>query len=66
MKDLLSLFTTLFSVKKLSLWVAIPFHGGFSRPRDPTQVSCIASRFFTDGATREAPLGAQLKRKLVT
>ena len=28
-------------------WVAIPFSGGSSRPRDGTQVSWIASRWFT-------------------
>ena len=33
-------------------WVAIPF-GRFSWPRDQTQVSCIAGRFFTSSATRE-------------
>ena len=29
-------------------WVAFPFSRGSSRPRDQTQVSCIAGRFFTD------------------
>ena len=28
-------------------WVAVPFSRGFSRPRDRTQVSCIAGRFFS-------------------
>ena len=28
-------------------WVAIPFSRGSSQPRDRTQVSCMASRFFT-------------------
>ena len=28
-------------------WVTIPFSRGSSQPRDQTQVSCIASRFFT-------------------
>ena len=28
-------------------WVAIPFPRGSSRPRDQTQVSSIADRFFT-------------------
>ena len=28
-------------------WVAFPFSRGSSRPRDRTQVSCIAGRFFT-------------------
>ena len=34
--------------------VAIPLSRGFSWPRDRTQVSCIAGRFFTVWATREA------------
>ena len=35
-------------------WVAIPFSKGPFWPRDQTQVSCIAGRFFTIWATREA------------
>ena len=35
-------------------WVAIPFSRGSSRPRDWTWVSCIAGKFFTVWATREA------------
>ena len=35
-------------------WIAIPFFRGSSPPRDRTQVSCIAGRFFTVWATREA------------
>ena len=35
-------------------WVAFPFSGGSSQPRDRTQVSCFAGRFFTSWATREA------------
>ena len=35
-------------------WVAFPFSKGSSQPRDQTQVSCIAGRFFTSWATREA------------
>ena len=35
-------------------WVAIPLSRGSSRPRDGTQVSCIAGRFITIWATREA------------
>ena len=34
-------------------WVDIPFSRGPSWPRDQTQVSCIAGRFFTIWATRE-------------
>ena len=35
-------------------WVTIPFYKGSSQPRDQTQVSCIAGRFLTSWATREA------------
>ena len=34
-------------------WSAISFSRGFSWPRDWTQVSCIAGRFFTIWATRK-------------
>ena len=37
-------------------WVAIPFSKKSSQPKDQTWVSCIAGRFFTVWATREAPL----------
>ena len=36
-------------------WVAFTFSRGSSPPRDQTQVSCIAGRFFTSWATKEAP-----------
>ena len=42
-------------------WITIPSSRGSSQPRDPTQVSRIAGRFFTIWATREAkvlPKGA--------
>ena len=35
-------------------WVAYPFSRGSTRPRDRTGVSCIAGRFFTNRAIREA------------
>ena len=35
-------------------WVAIPFSRGSYWPRDRTCISCIAGRFFTIWATREA------------
>ena len=41
-------------------WVAISFSRGSSQPRDWTQVSYIAGRCFTTGATREAPKLLQL------
>ena len=38
-------------------WVAVPFSRGSSQARDRTEVSCIAGRFFTVWATREALMG---------
>ena len=35
-------------------WVAFPFSKASSQPRDRTQVSCSADRFFTSWAKREA------------
>ena len=35
-------------------WVAFPFSSWSSQPRNQTMVSCIAGRFFTSWATREA------------
>ena len=35
-------------------WVAFPFFRGSSWPRNQTEVSCLAGRFFTSWATREA------------
>ena len=35
-------------------WIAFPFSRGSSQPRDLTQVSCTAGRFFTSWDTREA------------
>ena len=35
-------------------WVAIPYSRGSSQPRDWTQVSLVAGRFFTIWATRES------------
>ena len=34
-------------------WVAFPFSKGSFQPKDQSQVSCIAGRFFTSWATRE-------------
>ena len=47
-------------------WVAIPFSRGSSQPRDWTQVSCIACRFFTIWATREATNQTALGPTLTT
>ena len=44
-------------------WVAIPFSRGPSRPRDWTQVSQTAGRFFTIWATRETHKVVQKNRK---
>ena len=35
-------------------WAVFPFSRGYSQPKDQTQVSRIAGRFFTSWATREA------------
>ena len=42
------------SQSRILKWVAISFSRGSSWSRDKTWVSCIAGRFFTDWATREA------------
>ena len=42
---------------KIMEWVAILFPKGSSQPRDQTQVSCIAGRFFTIWVIRENYLG---------
>ena len=39
---------------RIPKWVAFPFSRGSSQPRDQTQVSRIAGRFFTSWATRKA------------
>ena len=46
-------------------WAAVPFSRGYSQPRDWTQGSLIAGRFFTSWATREAlnQLHSNKKRK---
>ena len=38
---------------RIQEWVAFPFSTGSSQPRDQTQVSHIAGRFFAIWATRE-------------
>ena len=40
-------------------WVDIPFSRGSSQPRDQTQVSCTAGKFFTVWATGKAPNKSQ-------
>ena len=41
-------------------WVAFPFSRGSSPPRNQTEVSCIAGRFFTNWTLREAHSGILL------
>ena len=41
-------------------WVAYPFSSGSSWPRNWTRVSCIAGRFFTNWAIREAPANGKI------
>ena len=43
-------------------WVSFPFPRGSSQPRDGTQVSHIAGRFFTSWATKEAQEYWSIKR----
>ena len=42
-------------------WVVFPFSRGSSQPRDQTQVSYIAGRFFTSWATMEAQEYQEIK-----
>ena len=44
-------------------WIVYPFSRGSFQPRNRTGVSCIAGRFFTSCATREAHPGPLLHRK---
>ena len=44
-------------------WVAMPSSRESSQPRDQTQVSHTAGRFFTSWTTREAPNGILLSMK---
>ena len=44
-------------------WVAMPFLRGSTGPRDQSQVSCIAGRFFTICTVREAPQHPQKENK---
>ena len=47
-------------------WVAFPFSGGSSQPRDWTQVSHIAGRFFTSWATGKPFRSDQISRSVVS
>ena len=47
-------------------WVAFAFSRGSSQPRDWTQVSRIAGRFFTRWATREAQIFENTSEKSVS
>ena len=46
-------------------WVAMPSSRGSSQPRDQTQVSCTASRFFTNWATGEVPFNLNYLLKIL-
>ena len=43
-----------FSRPRILEWVAFPFSGGSSQPRNWTSISCVAGKFFTNWAIREA------------
>ena len=49
---------------RIQEWVAIPFSRRSSLSSDWTWVSCIAGRFFTIWATREAPLSYWTLKKI--
>ena len=44
----------------------LPFSRGYSWPRDQTQVSCVAGRFFITWATREGPYLDRLELNLLS
>ena len=46
--------SSLHQVARVLEWIAISFSRGSSQPRNQTQISCIAGRFFTDWAMRDA------------
>ena len=46
-------------------WVAFPLFKWSSQPRDRTPVSCIAGRFFTNWAIKEALWALILSEKLL-
>ena len=46
--------------------IAIPFSRRSSQPRNRTQVSCIAGRFFTIWVTKEAPFTQTVMSPLIT
>ena len=46
-------------------WVVVPSSRGSSQPRDWTWVSCIAGRFFTISATKEALSGCSFQFRSV-
>ena len=48
---------------RILAWVAISFSRGSFQPRDQTQVSCIADRFFTSWATSKAQDNITKKQK---
>ena len=46
-------------------WVTYPFSSGSSQPRNQTGASCIADRFFTNWAIREAHISLELAVKIL-
>ena len=47
-------------------WVAYPFSRRSSQPRNRTRVSCIAGRFFTNWAMREAQVQVKVAQSCLT
>ena len=60
------LFATPWNSPGQNTGVGIPFSGGSSQPRDQTQVSNIAGRFFTSWATREAHIKQRKLKKEIS
>ena len=58
--DALPIFHGILQARILE-WVAISFSRGSFQPRDRTHVSCIVGTFFTNWATREAPISRRSK-----
>ena len=44
-------------------WVAFPFSGGSSQPRDQVQLSCIAGRFYTQKKKKKKTVAVEMERK---
>ena len=46
-------------------WIAYPFSGGMSQPKNWTGISCVAGRFFISWATQDSPFLTQISIYLI-